>query len=164
MRISSYILATSIVFCIISCKSKTAAIESHNQVSNTQPTIVKVDEPTAVKIEEIRDANTKKNNELNKELYSLVVSFYSIGAGIDAPVAKEFDYYVRDFQEQHGDYFFAERVAWGREGEVDYCIQFPTLNKEKAREFVNRAREITSASKMVHMKEDAPCNRRRKTN
>jgi DNA-directed RNA polymerase subunit F len=160
----AHLLAIVLLIGLFSCKSKTASIETKEKTTNNQPKIVKVEEPTSVNIEEVKNTETEKNKEAEEELYSLIVSFYSIGAGIDAPVARDFDFYVRDFQEQHGDYFLAERVPWGREGEVDYCIQFPTLNKEKAREFVNKTREITSASKMVHVKENAPCKRRRKTN
>ncbi len=145
-----------------SCKSKSVSTESDINNTNNTPKVVKIDEPKAIVISDLKH-EVQPNSE-TPELYSLIVSFYSIGAGIDVTIAREFDFYIRDFQEQHGDYFFSERVTWGREGEVDYCIQFPTLNKEKAREFMSKATEITAKSKMVHMNENAECKRRRKTN
>lgn len=153
---------TLLVILMFSCKSKNITTDSQSNSESNAPKVVKLAEPAAVNIADVKQEN--KSNSNTPELYSLVVSFYSIGAGIDAPVAREFDYYVRDFQEQHADNFYAERVPWGREGEVDYCIQFPTLNKERAREFVSKATEITANSKMVHMNENAECKRRRKTN
>jgi len=146
----------------ISCKSKNVTTESQSNYVGNAPKVIKVEEPKAINIDTInQDDKTKLTTP---ELYSLVVSFYSIGAGIDAPIAREFDFYVRDFQEQHADYFYAERVPWGREGEVDYCIQFPTLGKEKARDFMDTVNEIIAKSNMVHINENAECKRRRKTN
>lgn len=149
---------------IVSCKSKSVTSESSSNSNNSSSVnkVLIVEEPSAVNIAEIKEEDKLKSKA--SELYSLVVSFYSIGAGIDAKTATEFDYYIRDFQEQHGDYFYAERVPWGREGEIDYCIQFPTLKKEKAEEFLTKAKEITSKSKMVHFNENTDCKRRRKTN
>jgi hypothetical protein len=164
MRIDSISVFVIVLVALvaISCKSKNITTEPQTSKESNTAKVIKVEEPESVSINRVIEENQVKST--TPELYSLVVSFYSIGAGIDAPIAQEFDYYVRDFQEQHADYFYAERVPWGREGEIDYCIQYPTLNKEKAQEFIRKTNEIISKSKMVHMTENGECKRRRKTN
>jgi hypothetical protein len=94
--------------------------------------------------------------------YSMVVSFFSIGSGIDRPVALDFNELVRTYQETFSNQFTAEKVGWGREGEVDYCIQLDNMKKADAEEFKKKANEILKKSEHVHMNENAPCSRRRK--
>lgn len=107
------------------------------------------------------DSATNISEKSQMENYSMVVSFYSIGSGIDRPVAQEFDYLVKDFQEQFGEDFIAERVGWGREGEIDYCIQLDKLKLAAKDTFKNRANAILKKTERVHSKENAPCIRRR---
>ena len=92
----------------------------------------------------------------------MIVSFYSIGSGIDIAVAKEFDYLVKDFQEQYGDEFISEKVGWGREGEVDFCIQLDKLKSTVRESFKNRADTILKKAIRVHVSENAPCLHRRR--
>ncbi len=94
--------------------------------------------------------------------FSMIVSFYSIGSGIDIAVAKEFDYLVKDFQEQYGDEFISEKVGWGREGEVDFCIQLDKLKSTVRESFKNRADTILKKAIRVHVSENAPCLHRRR--
>lgn len=107
------------------------------------------------------DSTTNASEKSHMENYSMVVSFYSIGSGIDRPVAQEFDYLVKDFQEQFGEDFIAERVSWGREGEIDYCIQLDKLKLAAKDTFKNRANAILKKTERVHSRENAPCIRRR---
>ena len=150
-------------FLISSCKNSGKATQASTNITSTpqknSPSNNQVVENTLdVKS---NDAITNPNEKAQIENYSMVVSFYSIGSGIDLPVAQEFDYLVKDFQEQFGNDFSYEKVGWGREGEVDFCIQLDKLKSVSMETFKKRADEILKKSERVHSKENAPCIRRR---
>jgi hypothetical protein len=152
------------IFLIFSCKNAEKSTQASNPKIETSP---QVENPSknsdTEKKDELKskDSSTGQNEISQTENYSLVVSFYSIGSGIDRPVAQEFDYLVRDFQEQFGEDFSAERVSWGREGELDYCIQLDKLKSASKESFNSRAESILKKTERVHSKENAPCIRRR---
>lgn len=152
------------VFLLFACKNTEKTTQVSNSPMDARP---QVGNPTKTAVienkEEIKSKESTNNQNENPEteIYSLVVSFYSIGAGIDRAVAQEFDYLVKDFQEQFGEDFSAERVSWGREGEVDYCIQLDKLKTVSLDSFKSRAEIILKKTDRVHSKENAPCIRRR---
>jgi hypothetical protein len=157
-----YIIAP--IFLVFSCKNTEKSTQISNPPMDARP---QVGNPTKTAFienkEEVKskESTTDNNKSSQTENYSLVVSFYSIGSGIDRPIALEFDYLVKDFQEQFGDDFSSERVSWGREGEVDYCIQLYKLKSASRDSFKSRAESILKKTERVHSKENAPCIRRR---
>ena len=160
--ISIYLIAP--IFLLFSCKNTEKSTQVSNPKIETSPQVGNPSKNSNIeKKEEIKSKeSTSIQNEVSQtENYSLVVSFYSIGSGIDRPIAQEFDYLVKDFQEQFGDDFSAERVSWGREGEVDYCIQLNKLKSATRDSFKSRAESILKKTERVHSKENAPCIRRR---
>ena len=145
----------------VGCKNKQVVAEEKQPTEVIAEVPVKK-EPIGTPKETVMQVTDSREDNVPSS-YSLVVSFYSIGSGIDYNKAQEYDNYLKDFQEQFGDYFSFDRVPWGREGELDYCIQFPTLNKEKAREFVNHTKDLLSNAQHVNVNENAQCKRRRKS-
>jgi hypothetical protein len=144
-------LITTLLFCF-SCKNNTKVNPTppaSNQINNTVNVQTVQEQPIKIETKAIPDTM----------LYSLVVSFYSIGSGIDRPIAQEFDYLVKDFQEQFGDHFSAERIRWGREGELDYCIQLGEMKPENRKQFRERADVILKKSARVHVTENTTCRR-----
>jgi len=152
------------IFLLFACKNTEKSTQVANPPMDARP---QVGNPTKTAVienkEEIKSKELTNNQNKNPEteIYSLVVSFYSIGAGIDRSVAQEFDYLIKDFQEQFGENFISERVSWGREGEVDYCIQLGKLKTASLDSFKSRADLILKKTDRVHTKENAPCIRRR---
>ena len=152
------------IFLLFACKNTEKSTQVSNPKIETKP---QVENPSKSAIIENKEEtkskeSTSSQNEISQtEIYSLVVSFYSIGGGIDRAVAQEFDYLIKDFQEQFGDDFSAERVSWGREGEIDYCIQLGKLKTASLNSFKSRAEIILKKTDRVHSKENAPCIRRR---
>ena len=152
------------IFLLFACKNTEKSTQASNPKIETSPQVGNPSKNNVIeKKEEVKskESTTNQNENSQTENYSLVVSFYSIGAGIDRPVAQEFDYLVKDFQEQFGEDFIAERVSWGREGEVDYCIQLDKLKTATIDAFKSRATSILKKTERVHSKENAPCIRRR---
>lgn len=83
-----------------------------------------------------------------------VVSFYSVGGGIDLAIKDEF---VRFLNAQPKKIAY-EPQTWGREGEVDFCFGLKELSAAEQASFIKKANEILSRSKLVHKKENAACD------
>jgi hypothetical protein len=70
--------------------------------------------------------------------YRLVISFYSIGQGINTNKHEKFQAFLTNYSPK----IKYESVKWGREGEIDYCFQLSELSAVQQAEFVNKAKEI----------------------
>lgn len=87
------------------------------------------------------------------EKYRLVVSFFSIGEGVNKPVADKFLKFVAEYSTK----VKYESFSWGREGEVDYCFKLSELSPSQQDEFVLKAKDILA--KKVRVSENASCPR-----
>lgn len=176
-NITSFIILLTLCISSPACKSKKSAsnLPENNlavkEVKEYEEEVIATDEKPVLVEPEIELESVKiikeepkviSSEESKEELFSMVVSFFSRGAGIDFMVAREYESLVKKYETAHPEKFTAERVGWGREGELDYCIQFGDLNKNIAREFVNQSRVITDKTDLVHVKMDSECRRRRK--
>jgi hypothetical protein len=164
MKLALSIFLIVPIILIPACKNseKSTQASSNTNISTAQNDKMTNNQVIESKLDvKSNDSITQTTEKSQTENYSMVVSFYSIGSGIDRPVAQEFDYLVKDFQEQFGEDFIAERVSWGREGEIDYCIQLEKLKLVAKDSFKNRANVILKKTERVHSKENAPCIRRR---
>lgn len=90
-------------------------------------------------------------------VYHLVVSFYSIGAGINAPAHTALKNLITEFTEERKLPVHVEKKPWGREGEVDYCIDLKDLTQKDRQEFINKAKQYLGSEKWVRIKENTAC-------
>jgi hypothetical protein len=159
LKICSLLLISSVFIVIPSCKNNGKA-KGSNQPS--EQTVNSGTGNTSTNSSNSVSNSTTSSGNQGEVNYSMVVSFFSIGSGIDRPVANAFNELVRTYQEKYGNQFTAEKAGWGREGEVDFCIQLDKMKKIDAEEFKKKAAEILKKSEHVHSSENAPCSRRRK--
>lgn len=89
--------------------------------------------------------------------YSLLVSFYSIGTGVNGNALRLMDEVIREYQEDLKLPVSVEKIPWGREGEVDYCIDLEKLSETQQGEFINKTRQVLKDSQHVHIYENAVC-------
>ena len=94
-----------------------------------------------------------ENSNSTKTTYDLVLSFYSIGAGIDNEAKEGYDKFLEGYKGKVN----AEETRWGREGEVDYCLKLSGLSEGEKKDFVAKSRQVLEKSKLVHIKENSPC-------
>lgn len=87
----------------------------------------------------------------SQEKCRLVISFYSIGEGINLDVQEKFEKFLSSYTPK----IKHETYKWGREGEVDYCFKLTELSATQQEEFVMKSKEITT--KKVHIKENEKC-------
>jgi hypothetical protein len=115
--------------------------------------------------------NTKHSNSENKTdkvfnneetIYPLYISFYSIGEGINMDVLQKFESFLSEFlQKNKLKSIGAEKINWGREGEIDYCISFSDINKLTYTDFINQTKTLLSNKQHVIIKEKAACVHKR---
>ncbi|MEK6615747.1 MAG: hypothetical protein AABZ32_06510 [Bacteroidota bacterium] len=85
--------------------------------------------------------------------YRFVVEFYSIGEGVDYKVKEAFEIFLNSYPKK----IAFEPTPWGREGEIDYCLSLSELSSTEQNDFVKKAKDVLSKSKLVHSNENAPC-------
>jgi hypothetical protein len=90
---------------------------------------------------------------INESTLRLVVSFYSIGGGIDEKLHGEFVKFLDSYPKK----IAYDPTYWGREGEVDYCLKLSGLSSSEQDNFLKKAKEMLSKSTLVHVYENATC-------
>lgn len=143
------------------CKSKKS---SNNSIQEKE--IVKEAVPPAIEeTKELTDQEKimqKEPSEIKNTTYDLVLSFYSIGSGSNWDVIAEIDKFLERFNSNDTTRPKVERVSWGREGEVDFCIALDELSSANKLKFLEEAKLIANKAKFVHINENAPCRNKRK--
>jgi hypothetical protein len=94
----------------------------------------------------------------NSELYSMVITFFSIGTGVDIKTKKIFDEWVVNFEQKTGKKILIENYPWGREGEIDYCFDFSKLTQAEQEEFKTKVKELLKDFELVRYRENVSCN------
>jgi hypothetical protein len=122
-----------------SCKSKKNALSQSEETMNTNENI----------------------NENVDKAYHLVLSFYSIGSGADWDIIAEYDRFIEIDKASSTQKANIDRVTWGREGEVDFCIDLSNLTNIDKETFIKQSKEIAQKAKYVHINENAPCRNKR---
>jgi hypothetical protein len=101
---------------------------------------------------------SKKSTEAifskDTNICKLNVSFRSIGAGIDRKTHKTFLNYIEQFEKEEKVKLAYDKIFWGREGEVDYCFQYNSLNQKQIIKFEQQLKEVFVESKSVYSTKD----------
>lgn len=90
-----------------------------------------------------KPATELKPNENTK--YRLVVSFISKGAGAKSNKREELINFVKKHKKQPK----YTMIAWGREGETDFCFELTELNKKEQTKFVKSVKKMMKDSDLV---------------
>jgi len=143
------------------CKSKKNSSntiqEKETITESVPPAIEETNEP-----KDQQEIMQKEPSAIKNATYDLVLSFYSIGSGSNWDVIAEFDKFLERFNSNNTSKPDVERVTWGREGEVDFCIALSKLSSSEKQKFLDEAKLIANKAKFVHINENAPCRNMRK--
>jgi hypothetical protein len=101
----------------------------------------------------LQQVSVTTTQAINESTLRLVVSFYSIGGGIDEKLQGEFVKFLDAYPKK----IVYDPARWGREGEVDYCLKLSGLSSSEQDNFVKKAKEMLSKSTLVHVYENATC-------
>jgi hypothetical protein len=130
--------------------------------TETKQQAVEKDAPVKENKEKENIQKVGNNDKIATEIPErLLVSFYSIGGGIDVKSAESFDRFILSYKTSEGKSISYERVPWGREGELDYCVLFNGMSASTIEAFIESAKAKVSDCKMVHFKPNGECKRKR---
>jgi ABC-type glycerol-3-phosphate transport system substrate-binding protein len=101
----------------------------------------------------------KKQDETkaDKPNYRLVVSFYSIGAGTNGKARRSFSELIEKFEKEHKIKLAVKDIAWGREGERDYCLALAELKPQEQTKFITSVKSLLEKEKWTRVSENVPC-------
>ncbi|MEO8087326.1 MAG: hypothetical protein ABI763_10925 [Bacteroidota bacterium] len=106
------------------------------------------------------DTNTLMNASLDP-LMRFIVSFYSIGSGIDRGQPDNLKAFVDVFSKKNSKSIEFNEVHWGREGETDYCFTLNGLSDIQVIDFIEGAKGALKAAEHVHFNENQACRKGR---
>jgi len=106
--------------------------------------------------------NSNSEFEANSEttadsIYSLRVSFISIGSGTDRKARKEYEQFIIQFEQSNKVTVLLEKANWGKEGEIDFCIKLTGLNNDLQKQFIQGTKDNLKDSKLVRIYENTSC-------
>lgn len=106
------------------------------------------------------NAATPATATSNDSTCRFVVSFISIGAGIDNKAREEFDKFILEYSAKNKVHIVYVPERWGREGEIDYCFKLKELSSSKQEEFIREAKGLFKESSLVRYKENTEQRKR----
>lgn len=100
-------------------------------------------------------------DKVNGNFYRLIVSFISIGEGTYRQGRETLDGVLADWKTKKGKEITFESVAWGREGENDFCFRINNLNEKEQQMFVSDMKTAFKGRSLVQITENQPCVHKR---
>ncbi|HNQ12319.1 MAG TPA: hypothetical protein PKH65_02155 [Bacteroidia bacterium] len=94
-------------------------------------------------------------NEKNIQKYPLLLSFISIGTGVDYKAKEMLDVYIGEFNKGYNKEISFETRQWGREGEYDLLFNLDNLDAEQKEKFISDIRNLFSSNELVKIKLDS---------
>ena len=139
-----------IIVLMIAITGISACVSKKKSASQTQNT-------TASTPQEIVSESTSQKDSLK----NIIVSFISIGSGTDGKTRTSFLALIDTFQKEKNISLAIDVRRWGREGEVDYCINTTTLNATDLKDLSLRIKKIVAESSLVNYYENKSCRKER---
>ena len=97
----------------------------------------------------------------NDSLMRLIISFYSIGQGIDRGQKEKLISFLDGYEKKAGKKIEYSEVHWGREGETDYCFPMKGFSDMQVTDFIKGAKESLNTAEHVHFLENQVCRKGR---
>ncbi|MFM2156566.1 MAG: hypothetical protein RL516_1315 [Bacteroidota bacterium] len=124
-------------------------IACHSSKKASSSTINEVEDSKQAEQKEMSPTSTEKN-------IRLVVTFASIGAGIDEKGKTMLDGYINSFKEKSGKLVKYGTLAWGREGEYDCEFSLNELNLNEQTDFVKGLKKLFEGNQLIQIEENKP--------
>ena len=124
-------------------------IACHSSKKATSSTINEVEDSKQAEQKEMSPTSTEKN-------IRLVVTFASIGAGIDEKGKTMLDGYINSFKEKTGKLVKYGTLAWGREGEYDCEFSLNELNLNEQTDFIIGLKKQFKGNQLIQIEENKP--------
>jgi hypothetical protein len=143
MKIIPALFITLTIFGCLSCSEKT-----------TGTSVNKPPDSSSVQ--------TSSKTDSVETVSRFIVSFYSIGTGSEGAQVTKFEKFIADNGIKINKVIEYERVPWGREGEVDFCLKLSEFSLAGQEKFITEAKAVLADAKRVHFSENSVCRQPRK--
>lgn len=110
---------------------------------------------TSTKKNQGETTNPTISNESEKDNYRFIASFISKGAGKDSKLLQAYISFISDYEKSNNLSLSKDVIAWGREGEKDFCFKLSELSSEKQIEFINQSKALFNNSDLVLISENS---------
>jgi ABC-type glycerol-3-phosphate transport system substrate-binding protein len=104
---------------------------------------------------------TSAQTSAQADVYDVVVSFFSIGAGVDYKKKQAFDAFLQAFEQKHALTLKKESFPWGREGETDVCLRFTGISKDQKKMLLQGIKDVVAGSELIRISEQTTCPHKR---
>jgi hypothetical protein len=94
-------------------------------------------------------------------LMKVIISFYSIGEGIDRGQTEKLMAYLQSYEKKAGNKIEYSEIHWGREGETDFCFPFAGYSDKQVTDFIAGAKEALNTAEHVHFLQNQVCRKSR---
>lgn len=141
---------------LLSCKNPKPVAQAATPEPAAQPAPV-------VPANAVIASDAPMHEELQTENYDLIISFISIGEGIDYKEEKLVMDAIAERESKMKKEVIKEEVRWGREGEKDICIRLTDFSDKEKTEFIQSIRSsVKNERKLITFEENAQCRHKRK--
>ena len=149
------------VFLSASCGNTKETTKSTNNAPTAQSETAAPAPNNNQTADEIAMTFEKNAAESQNQNYRLIVSFISIGEGVDPKGREMLDNRVNSWNGEKGERIQMETVPWGREGEADFCFTLKELSPKEQEAFVKEIKSMYQDNKLVQISENQPCIHKR---
>jgi hypothetical protein len=115
---------------------------------------------SSIAITEVEESKQAEQTEMPpasmEKKIRLVVTFASIGAGIDPNGKTMLDGYINSFKEKSGKLVKYGTLAWGREGEYDCEFSLNELNLNEQTDFIIGLKKQFKGNQLIQIEENKP--------
>ena len=161
MKTANIIISIAISL-FFSCKSQKetaqAPVAPSQPIQSTSGGVLVSDDAKAEALIPEPGAATQSSKEF---VYRLIVTFISRGEGTDPTARQTMDTFLKEFQAANGKAIHYEPVAWGREGEADFCFPLVEINSKQQMLIINDLKEKFRNRPLVQFAENEACRHKR---
>lgn len=102
---------------------------------------------------ELNQTEAAETSASKDSSYRFVVSFISIGSGIDKKAKSQYEQFLKDFELKNNVTISYEKKYWGREGEINFCFMLNELKNEEQESFILQSKNLLANSTLVRFQE-----------
>lgn len=102
----------------------------------------------------VPEAEATPETQTQDNKYRYIVSFYSIGTGVNGAAVQQLEGFIKQFEATNKVSVPYVPVRWGREGEVDYCFKLNGMTAVQQVAFIKESLELLKGAEHIHFKEN----------
>lgn len=152
MKFIHTLIISLTVISISACKC--SKNNSANAVKPTTENSTQSSSNTQTTSSTVPGKDSTDQNKLQTDItYRVIVSFISIGAGIDPDAHPALDAFVQQYMDTTSKKIVYQAQPWGREGEMDICFMLDNLSAEEQVNFINGLKTAFLKRELVRIEE-----------